>query len=463
MSQTSLTLTVGQSSTITAYNNNNSSLYLSSNTNPTVANIAISGNQFTATANNSGSTSVTVCSLANSSICATATITVQSTSVQSLTFSQNNVSIGYGQNVQITIAGGTGVYSIVSNSNPSIVSASINGASINLYSNSASGSATITVCSTNMSSCGVITVTASAATTSSVLSFSQSNPSITPGQTVSVTVSGGSGSYYIASNSNTSAVQANLVSNTLTLYGNSNGMAILSICSSTGGCGTVTATVAAPGSIPVTLSQTNISLTIGQVFYLSITGIGNYSIYNNSNPSVASAAISGSTATITAINSGTTDITICQSDGQCKEEYVTVGSGTGSITLNPSSVTLAAGQVSNVIISGNGSYYVSSNSSPSVASVTISGSTATVTAISIGSTNITICQSNGQCATLYVTVNAVSISSSLSSIIWSQVLSIGEGINLLLSGGLGSYSISSNPSTIFTANITNNNTYAHWS
>ncbi len=94
LSQTNLTLTIGQSLTITAYNNGNSSLFLSSNSNPTVANIAISGNQFTVTANNSGSTSVTVCSLASSSTCATVAITVQGANTQSLAFNQNNVSIG---------------------------------------------------------------------------------------------------------------------------------------------------------------------------------------------------------------------------------------------------------------------------------------------------------------------------------------------------------------------------------
>ncbi len=309
-----------------------------------------------------------------------------------------------------------------------------------------------------MSSCGVINATASSATTSSVLSFSQTNPNVAPGQTASVTVSGGgSGTYYISSNSNTSAVQANLVGSVITLYGNANGLAVLNICSTTGGCGTVTATVAVPGTVPVTLSQSNISLAAGQVFNLYITGIGNYSVYHNSNPSVASAAISGNTATITAIGAGTNDITICQSDGQCAEAYVTVtSSGSGSLSLSQTSITLTPGQVSNVIISGNGNYYVSSNSNPSIASVAISGSTATITAISVGSANIVVCQSTGQCATLYVTVNTTASSSS-SSIIFNQVLSVGQGINLLISGGSGTYSLSSNSGAIFTANITNNN------
>ncbi len=459
LSQTSVTLTIGQSLTITANNNANSSLYLSSNSNPTVANVAISGNQFTVTANNSGSTSVTVCSLANSSNCGTVSITVQSAGAQSLTFSQNNVSIGYGQNVQITISGGTGIYSVTSNSNPSVIQTAINGSSINLYANSTSGSATITVCSTNMSSCGVINATASAAITSSVLSFSQTNPGITPGQTVAITVSGGSGSYYVASNSNTGAVQANLIGSTLTLYGNAAGSAILNVCSSTGGCGIITATVAIPGSVSMTLSQSNISLTIGQIFNLIVTGIGNYSVYSNSNPSVASAAISGSTAAVTALNTGTTEITFCQSsDGQCASAYITVTStGTSSITLSQTSIALTVGQISNIIISGVGSYYISSNSNPSVASAAINGSTATVTAIGTGNSNIVVCQSNGQCVTLYVTVNAATTGSSSSSIIFNQVLSVGQGVNLLISGGSGAYYLSSNSGTIFTANITNNN------
>ncbi|MCL5733814.1 MAG: peptidoglycan-binding protein [Patescibacteria group bacterium] len=460
LSQTSLSLSSGQSATITAYNNNTSVLYLSSNSNPSVANVSINGNQFTVSANTGGSTTITVCSLANSSNCASVSVTVPTASSQ-ITFNQSSVSIAYGQNLSVSVAGGTGIYSVVSNSNPSVIQATISGSSLNLYANSSSGSANITVCSTNMSSCGVVNVTASGSSNSSILSFSQSNPVITIGQVSPITVSGGTGSYYVSSNSNTGAVQANLVGNTLSLYGNYAGSAILTICSSGSGCGTVSATVVSPGTTPITFSQNNITVSVGQVSNLAISGAGNYYISSNSSSSVASASINGNTLVITANNAGSDSITVCQTGGQCAIAYITVSSSGSSLALNPSNLTLSVGQTSNVVASGIGGYYISGNSNSSVASAAVSGNSITVTALSVGSNNITICQSNSQCAMLYITVGSAASSqassSSPSSISVSEVISVGKGINLMVSGGSAPYTLSSNPGTIFTSAISNSN------
>ena len=419
LSQTSVSLTAGQTSTITATNNTGGALYLSSNTNPSVANISINSNQIGITANVSGSTSVSVCSLANTTNCATFTVTVQSVNVQPITFSQNNVTVGYGQNVPIIVAGGTGTYSIVSNSNSSAVQASLNGSTVNLYAASTSGSAAITVCSSNMSSCGVINATASAAA-ASTLAFSVPAPSIAPGHVVSVIVSGGSGSYYVASNSNSSAVQANLVGSTLTLYGNSTGSATLSICSSSGGCGTLVATVAVPGVSALSLGQTNVNLTLNQVYSEAISGIGGYYISSNTNPSIASAVINGSSAVITAGNSvGSTNITVCQSDNQCAVAYVTV-SGTATATNSGATNAVAIGQVIsvgqgiNLMLSGGATpYTVSSNSASVVTATLTNGSILTLYGVGAGTSAVNVCSANnGGCTTVSVVVVSATAASS---------------------------------------------------
>jgi hypothetical protein len=455
LSQTSANLSTGQSVTITAYNNNTSVLYLSGNSSPSVANVSINGNQFTISANTSGSTTVTVCSVANSSNCASVSVTVPSANSQLITFSQSSVSVAYGQNMAVSVAGGTGTYSVVSNSNPSVIQATISGSSLNLYANSSSGSAALTICSSNMSSCGIVSVTATGSSGSSALLFSQSNPTITVGQLVPVTVSGGSGSYYVSSNSNTSAIQDNLVGTTLSLYGNSSGSSVLTVCASGGGCGTVSATVVSPGSTSITLSPSSATLSVNQVFDVSISGAGGYYISTNSNSSVASATINSNTLVITALSVGTANITVCQTGGQCAITYITVSSGSSSLTLNPGSITLTPGQTSSVVISGTGGYYISGNSNTSVASAVISGNNVSITAINTGAANITVCQSNSQCAMLYATVNSSAQNVSGSSLTVSEVISVGQGINLMVSGGSAPYTLSSNPGTIFTSNISN--------
>ena len=331
--------------------------------------------------------------------------------MQPITFSQNNVTVGYGQNVPIIVAGGTGTYSVVSNSNSSAVQASLNGSTVNLYAASTSGSAAITVCSSNMSSCGVINATASAAA-ASALAFSVPAPSIAPGHVVSVIVSGGSGSYYVASNSNSSAVQANLVGSTLTLYGNSTGSATLSVCSSSGGCGTLVTTVAVPGVTSLSLGQTNVNLTLNQVYSEAISGIGGYYISSNTNPSIASAVINGSTAVITAGNSvGSTNVTICQSDNQCAVAYVTVSgvaTATNSGTTNAVSIgqVISAGQGINLMLSGGATpYTVSSNSSSVVTATLTNGNILTLYGAGAGTSAVNVCSANNSgCTTIGVTV-----------------------------------------------------------
>jgi hypothetical protein len=63
--------------------------------------------------------------------------------------------------------------------------------------------------------------------------LSQSTASMYAGQSVSVTISGGSGGYYyVSNNSNSSIATASVNGNTLTVYGNSAGTDVLNVCSS---------------------------------------------------------------------------------------------------------------------------------------------------------------------------------------------------------------------------------------
>ncbi len=420
LSQTSATLAVGQSVTITAYNNA-SSLYLSSNTNPAVANVTINGNQFTILANSSGTTTVTVCSLTNSSNCASVSVTGQSTNTSSIAFSQSNVTVGYGQDVSITIAGGTGSYSVSNNSNPGVIQGTINGASLTLHALTTSGSATLTVCSSDMSSCGVVNVTASATSSSSTLVFSQSNPSVVAGQTAVVTISGGSGTYYISANSSPSMAQVNLVGNQLTIFGNSIGASLLTICASNGGCGVLPINITAQAVASLSLSPTSVSVSIGQSVTVTATGAGGYYVASNSNPSIASATVNNYAITVSGLSVGTSNINICQSGGQCTALYVTVSGMAVTVpaTSITSSVVLTTGQGVNLFISGGTApYYLSSNSGSVFTAVLTSGSILTLTGVSAGNASVNVCSSNGGCLPIYVVVvppTSVSTSSSSSS------------------------------------------------
>jgi len=538
LSQTALLLNAGQTSTITA---SASYLYLMSNSSPAVANVNFNAAQVTVQALTYGSTVANICVVGSTTNCASVNITVQNSSAQQLTFSQNNFSIISGQSATATIYGGSGYYIVSNNSNSGSIQTNLTNSTITLTATSTTGAAAITVCTTDMNYCGIINVS-STASNSTAVTFSQTNPVVAVGQSTTVTIYGGSGnSFYVSSNSNPSSAQININGNILTLVGIANGTSNISVCAMAGSCGSIIANVSStantggpislsqttvsimagqnsnitilggstPYSIssstpnifngvingniltiygvnagsstanicssvgcttlyvtinstastinPPTFSQNNILLNVGQQTTISVAGTGSYYISNNSNSNIASEQINGSSIVITAIASGATNVSICQSGGQCATLYITVSGTTNTATVQPvlsqSSLSLASGQSATVSISGTGNYYIGGNSNLSIASANISASTVAVSAITAGNTNISVCQNGGQCATLYVTVSGTT--NTVAQLILSQSsLSMTPGQNTTVyATGSGSYYVASN-STPSVASVT---------
>lgn len=418
LSQTNVSLSVGQTSVITA--NVSGTFYLSSNSNPSVANVSLNSNQFTISANAAGTTNLTICMVANSAYCATATVTVSGASNQTLTFSQNNLSLPYGQNATVIVSGGTGIYAITSNTNSASIQATVSNSVVSLYAGNVSGSAVITVCSTNMTSCGVIYATAGASSSYTALSFSQTNPTLAIGQAATISVTGGVAPYYISANSNTAAVQTSVSGNVVTLSGMIAGSATVTVCSATNICGTITATVGS-SSGSVTFAQNNVTLTQGQSLTIGLSGSSSYYIASNANASVASAAVSGTNVVVGANAVGTDNVSVCGSSGQCATLFVNVASnGSAASTASGLSPTLtqvlSVGQGINLMLSGGVTpYYLSSSTSPVFTAVLNAGNVLTLTGVESGVSSLNVCAAGGYCAPVNVAVVPGTLSSSASS------------------------------------------------
>ena len=323
VSQNNISLSQGQSTTVYVYGSSNT-VYVASNSNPSVANFVVSGTQVAVTGNNPGSTSANLCDQNNQSRCILLSVTTQSggTGGQAVTFGQSSVNLsgGTGQIIIISISGGGGSYYVSNNSNASAVSAVINGSSVNLSANSNNAaSASLTICSSSTSSCGVLYVTVNGGggtTSGGSVSFSQSSVSLVPGASQSVSISG-SGTYSISSNSNPSVVSPSISGNTLNLYAvfGAAGSATITVCQQSGGCGTVAVTVGSSGtSGQIYLSQSSVSLTIGQSATVTVSGgsgSGSYYVSSNSASGVASASLNGSVLTSYGLTNGSTAVSIC--------------------------------------------------------------------------------------------------------------------------------------------------------
>jgi peptidoglycan hydrolase-like protein with peptidoglycan-binding domain len=214
---------------------------------------------------------------------------------------------------------------------------------------------------------------------------------------------------------------------------------------------------------PISLSQSNLTLSIGQTTTVYVNNYnynyyyGNLYISSNSNSNVASASVSSNNGIfVTANNNGNTIITVCQNgtNYSCGTIYVTVSGGYYSLNnpgFNISNLNLSVGDSITVSSPNSSSVYLSNNSNPSVVSASYSSLPAgcfdgnqysittgqpcyqnyynnynynnyyngsfVITAVSTGSSTLVLCQNqnynynnyynNNNCNTVYVSVNNI--------------------------------------------------------
>ena len=245
----------------------------------------------------------------------------------SFTLGQTNLTLTSGQSSSISLSGNTNNAYVSTNSNSNVASASLSGNLLTVYGNVA-GSTTISVCGSYSGQCLSLYVTVNGSF-ASTLSLSQTSATLNVGQTSTISVYNTS-SLYVSSNSNSSVVSASVSGNILSLYGLQNGTSSVVVCSNNYSCGTAFVTVNNQGNNygTVWFSPSSLNLNYNQTSsvtaYSSNYG-GNYYLSSNSNPGVVSANVVGNTINVTAVASGTTSFSICQTNGNtCGYVSVTV-------------------------------------------------------------------------------------------------------------------------------------------
>lgn len=302
LSQNTLTLAVGQTQTVTIYNNNNyynnyNNYYIASNSNSSVVSANVSGSQINLYGLTNGNSTISVCVSGNSYLnqgCATLYVTVSGgVVVGNITFSQNNINLSVNQNTNVSIyhsVFGDGAFYISSNSNYQVVEASISGSTLYLTGKS-QGSATLSVCKYNTVACGqlYVMVNSSGSGNYGYLTFSPSNPTVSVGQTQTVTIYNNNNyynnSYYISNNTSQAAVTASVSGNILSLYGLNAGNANITVCQTSGNmnCSVIYVTVTGSGQGYGSLYFSTTYLpqpSIGQYYSQQLVVSGGNSPYN---------------------------------------------------------------------------------------------------------------------------------------------------------------------------------------
>ncbi|MDQ5911971.1 MAG: Alpha-L-rhamnosidase [Patescibacteria group bacterium] len=190
------------------------------------------------------------------------TATWPSTTGGSIYLSQSNVIMNQGQSTSVSISGGSGNnYYVNSNSNSSVVGASVSGSVLTLNALT-TGYVNINVCSLGTTTtCAPLAVTVNSSwggnNGNNSIYLSQSSITVAPGQTQTVYINNnnsgnyynqnyyGAQTYYISNNPGSQYFSASISGNTVTVYGNNPGSATINICTQYSGtsCASLYATV----------------------------------------------------------------------------------------------------------------------------------------------------------------------------------------------------------------------------
>jgi len=142
LSQTSLTLSIGQTSTVTAYNNNYGTLYVSSNSNQNVATVSVSGNIVSIYGTNTGSSTISICQSYGSVSCGTVYVSVTGYGytngyngiTNNLGLNISSMTMSVGGSITISPSNYTSLY-VSNNSNPGVASALVSSLAIGCTAN----------------------------------------------------------------------------------------------------------------------------------------------------------------------------------------------------------------------------------------------------------------------------------------------------------------------------------------
>ena len=209
---------------------------------------------------------------------------------------------------------------------------------------------------------------------------------------------------YTWTSSNTTVARVSGSGSSVTIEYRSNGNSTIT-CSASDGSQTATATCSVTVSaLTVSLSPNSLSLVAGSTGTFTITTNGTINNVSSGTTSVATVDSNhngdptGTSVTVTAVSNGSATITV-----QVKYGDDTYASATCSVSVSALYVTLSPTSLSLTVGGSNGSFTISTNgtidsvvsSATSVATVSTSGTTVTVTPVAAGNSTVTVTVSNG--------------------------------------------------------------------
>lgn len=297
----------------------------------------------------------------------------------------------------------------------------------------------------------------SGATTTALFTTAPSNLTLTLGSAQAFNVGGGNGGPYTAVSSDSSVVAAGLSGTELTLGAVNPGSASVTIRDSLGATTAVTVTAklaralfsTAPSAITVAIGN-----SAAQTYQVG-GGIGPY-VIGNSNPSVLSAVLTGTTLKVTGLAAGSANLILLDSAGGSLTISVTVSAvpTIDLFTTAAPSVTLPNGTAATYAFGGGTGPYTATSSNTNVATVSLDATGMTITGGATGATTVTVRDNAGHVVPVAVTVSPVT--SFFTSAPSAITVGAGSGATYNVGGGVFPYTAASSNTAVATASISGN-------
>ena len=280
------------------------------------------------------------------------------------------------------------------------------------------------------------------------ITLSTKSVSLNIGETTTVNVTSGSGSYSV-SDYDKKVVDVSVKGKVITIKALSGGSTSIKVTdTNTNKTAEVAVKVAYPN---IALSTRELNLSIGETKQFEVTsGSGSYSV-SGYDKKVVDVSLKGKVITVKALTSGNTSIKITDTNSN-KTAEVAVKVVYPNIALSTKELSLNVGETKQIeVTSGSGSYSVS-DYDKSVIGVSVKGKVITVNALSGGNTSIKVTDTNTKkTAQVAVKVKATYPDIALST--KEMSLNVGETKQIEVTSGSGSYSVSDYDKSVISVSV----------
>ncbi len=346
-----------------------------------------------------------------------------------------NLVLSYGSSQDFTISGGAAPYSATTN-NTGVAVVGLADSKITIGA-VAPGSATIAIRDAKGSATNVnVVVSVRDLTTTAP-------PSVTlavgPGGAQTYVVSGGVAPF-TATSSNVNVASSSLSGNNLTITGVSTGSANVQLRDSFGTLVQIGVTVTSASSVPLfSTAPPSITVAVGATPTYSVGGGTAPYTATSSNAGVASATLTNNSLTITGLVPGSASVVVRDNVGALVTIGVTVPTVTTVplFTTAPSAITLGLNSSATYTVGGGTGTYTAASSNTAVATVSLSGTSLTVSGLFAGTADVVIRDSAGSIVQVGVTVSAGQMT--LNPV--AAKAFIGDLLYSTISGGTAPYSV----------------------